>query len=344
MLDQWKNRGKDNADNRPAVPQFSESEMRLALKAGLVGLNFKFEPTVAGEEPKQFEITKRELAALTHEIAQVESLVEPYKPGESIIRYLRSLETAIGIYEGNVHALAAILKRPSVTAEVATYQARFAKIDDAIKDRKRTVLGGPLGLFYDQEIVTYSARGERKTRKVKLVTWRDDVFPKGIYVTFEDGENMNALELVNSAQRPTKYAPDSIVPQDVRSYIDYTFINNLNLKKDVQQHGDKYTIQLTSKSGKKWTIDCKIVTNSTNPLGKLALNIERIIDWQALTTAPQLSSFEGQRVTTAQVGSIVKYIETQTELTTEPKGIQKWKQKGMQLFNSAKKRLLGLFN
>ncbi len=340
--------GYGNPRDLPPLPHISEREMRLALKAGLVGLHFSFEPEVADQPGKKIEISKRELAALDHEIDHVTGLVSPYKQDENPIRYLRSLESAIGAYESHVNKALHYLSKPSVSPEVASYKSKFEALSRTIADRKSETLGQgrPGKLFYDRLITTYNIDGEAVTRQISAINWEPNQQPVGIYVVFRDGQQYSLLDLQRASTRPVKYAPDSVHPEDIKKYVDYTFPGGLSLERSlINQGGGKYCIELRSKNGNKWTIDCKATNNAKGAFGPVALIIDSVINWQQFSTDPELKSFRGERVTRAQLESIAKYIDTnQGPIEENPSRMQRWKKKGMHAFNSIKSSLASFFS
>ncbi len=315
----------DRADGRTrpeslGVPMQLPAKLgtRLQLRAGLAGLHEQlalFEdqaPTETKLPLQPNETLDKYLANLERDIVHLESLVKPYA-GENIVKYLGSLEEALLVYESQSNYLSTHLGiKIKLTKPVRHFQDRFTAISKELEARKQEAFGDK-SILVGKTITTYSADGREMTRKIKEIipplTATDGIWVK---LNNNDGatdESIRLTTLKRLTQKRVNYGPSNGEEDTVKQYIISSFGSRVDTISKIETKQGKTTIYLKSNSGRVWSIHCKFVEKPQDVFGTPAVLIEKVSNWQKFIPDPLLDAYQNQRVTTAQIGGILGFMD-----------------------------------
>ncbi len=304
-------------------------DARVQLRTGLSGLHEQLQlfndtvPTETSKLLKPNETLDQYLANLERDIVHLESLVKPYA-GESIVKYLGSLEEALLVYESQSHYLSERLGiRIELTKPVRHFQDRFRAISKELASRKQEIFGDK-SILVGKTITTYSADGREITRKIKEVipplTATDGIWVKLDNNDGATAESISLTTLKRLTQKRVNYGPSNGEENNVEQYIKSSFGSRIETISKIETKQGKTTIYLKSKTGRVWSVHCKFVEKPQDVFGTPALLIEKVSNWQKFIPDPLLDAYQNQRVTTAQIEGIVGYMDKNEPTTPKTFG------------------------
>lgn len=282
------------------------------------------------KKPQELTFTDGEIRGLDAELKHIESLVTPYKENihegltdktdikaENIVRYLHSFESALALVKRAVHPSNKLLTlNNGRLAAAKTYQKRLAEIEEEITKRRLEVLGDT-SIFHGKCVITFDREGNQKSRIIESIeyNWGEESMPEEIFVKFQNGDTEKLATLYRSLQQPVRYGPDSDDRNSINQYINYCFNPHKDLIEDVTHHSDEAVITLKTKSGRKWTLRCKIKPNTTAQGGSPELIIQHVRNWQVVIPDHLLDSYTNDRVTRGSISGLVGYIARDEEIS-----------------------------
>ncbi len=287
------------------------------------------------KKPTTLTLTDGEIRALDAEIEHLEQLVAPYQSTENIVRYLRSLESAL-VAQQNIRFNHRVLSLDiSELTAAKPYQARLAKIDEALNARKNEIFNTP-SIFEGKAITTYDSFGKAHTRSIDKITW-DNISNK-ITIEFYNGHTDTLQTMINAQTKPTVYGPEGDDRTSVEGYIHNCFGDMASVIQEIKNN----VIYLKTASGKKWSIHFRYETNPQDAFRTPALMISKISNWQVLFGDPYLSAYKNERLTQAKVSGLLGYIELHDKPYKTESRLDRAQQWADSLWEKGTRRLHGI--